>query len=499
MNPYITTDETEIDLLDLGRYLLRRIVWILLVGAVIALGAGAYAHVTRKPPETANAVAESESESESETETETEMMLDFDPKQYIRELGMYQEQSEMLDASDDSLRLLVRKQESYMRDSLYMKLNPFHVWKAQALYQIVSLDPDYPAYQIRELYKYEITQADYLEELAKKWGTKASYLRELVGSWGTGSATGVGGTTTDIVLHEEDEDDRTTSELLLVQGMGNTKQEAQELLDAAMKEVEASYEQYSWEYPHTLKLMSEFCAATVDTGIRNNQRDYASYTQSLMGQIRDNKDKETWLEKPKSENELRKIRESELEAEKEAKKLLEEQQATQTESETEPQPVEPPRKRMMKFALIGFVIGALLMCLVFVIRYMLNDLLVGYKDLERKGFALKDLGTINEHGAAMAAASIRSFVGANKRLFVTGMAQSDAFNSACEKLKKELKEFELVCVPNVLADPNAREQLLGCDAVVLLEQKGVSRYSQMKEEVTFLYHTGKEIIGIVII
>jgi hypothetical protein len=210
---------------------------------------------------------------------------------------------------------------------------------------------------------------------------------------------------------------------------------------------------------------------------------------------------------------LRKIRESELEVEREAKRLLEEQQAAeraaqlaaeqaaaaQTESETEQKPEEPPRKRMMKFALIGFVIGALLMCLVFVIRYMMNDLLVGYKDLERKGFALKDLGTINEHGAAMAAASIRSFVGANKRLFVTGMAQSDAFNSACEKLKKELKEFELVCVPNVLADPNAREQLLGCDAVVLLEQKGVSRYSQMKDEVTFLYHTGKEIIGIVII
>lgn len=509
MNPYITNDETEIDLLDLGKYLLRRIVWILLVGAVIAIGAGAYAHFTRKMPEAENAVVESESETETEaeTETETELVLDFDPEQYIRELDMYQEQSEMLDTSDDSLRLLIRKQESYMRDSLYMKLNPFHVWKAQALYQIVSLDPDYPAYQVRELYKYEIAQGDYLAELAKKRGTKIAYLKELAGSWGTGSATGVGGTTTDVVLHEEDEDERTTSELLLVQGMGNTQQEAQELLHAAMEEIEASFERYNWEYPHTLKLMSEFCAVTVDAGIRNTQKDYAAHTQALMAQVKDNKDKETWLVKPKSESELREIRESELESEREARKQLEEQKAAeqeaqkaaQTESETERKPVEPPRKRMVKFALIGFIIGAFLMCLVFVIRYMLNDLLVSYKDLERKGFALKDLGSNSEYGAAMAAASIRSFVGTNKRLFITGMAQLDAYKNACGKLKAELMEFELVCVPNVLVDPKAREQLLGCDAVVLLEQKGVSRYSLMRDEVTFLYHTGKEIIGIVII
>ena len=50
MNPYLTTDEVEIDLLDLGRYLLRRIGWILLVGIVCAGIAAAYKYHSLSDP-----------------------------------------------------------------------------------------------------------------------------------------------------------------------------------------------------------------------------------------------------------------------------------------------------------------------------------------------------------------------------------------------------------------------------------------------------------------
>ena len=99
----------------------------------------------------------------------------------------------------------------------------------------------------------------------------------------------------------------------------------------------------------------------------------------------------------------------------------------------------------------------------------------------------------------MAAASIRSFAGSSRRLFLTGMAQADLFDSVCLALKKELPDYEIVCARDVLMDPKAREQLLDLDAVVLMEQKGVTRYSQLKEEVIYLYHAGREIIGIMIV
>ena len=72
MNPYIKTDETEIDLLDLGRYLLHRMVWILIAGVIVAAGAGIYARYISRVESAPATATESGSETETETETETD-------------------------------------------------------------------------------------------------------------------------------------------------------------------------------------------------------------------------------------------------------------------------------------------------------------------------------------------------------------------------------------------------------------------------------------------
>ena len=48
-------------------------------------------------------------------------------------------------------------------------------------------------------------------------------------------------------------------------------------------------------------------------------------------------------------------------------------------------------------------------------------------------------------------------------------------------------------------DPKSREKLLNCDAAVLVEQKGVTCYPEMEDEVTFVVNAGKDIVGIVIV
>jgi hypothetical protein len=228
-----------------------------------------------------------------------------------------------------------------------------------------------------------------------------------------------------------------------------------------------------------------------------------------MDQVRDNKDKSNWLEKPKTEEELiediieqRKAEEAN-EPPAPPEPVTEPEKVTEAEPETEAQidkkPPETLPNRVAKYAVIGFIIGALLMCLWYAVSYMMNDLLVSFRDLERKGITLKDLGTVSaQQGVSMAAASIRNFAGERKKLFVTGMAQKEVFDRLCDDLKKELSDYELVCARDVLTDPDARVLLLDCDAVVLLEQKGVTKYSAIREEATFLYHTGKEIIGVMI-
>ena len=136
---------------------------------------------------------------------------------------------------------------------------------------------------------------------------------------------------------------------------------------------------------------------------------------------------------------------------------------------------------------------------VYALRYILNDKLVDYRDLDRKGLILKELGSASDQGITMAAANIRNFAGEKKRLFLTGMTQQAQFDQTCTSLKEYLSEYELVYARDVLHDPKARELLLNCDAAVLVEQKGETRYSNMKEEITFLVNAGKEIVGMVIV
>ena len=261
-----------------------------------------------------------------------------------------------------------------------------------------------------------------------------------------------------------------------------------EILDAAMAALEAANPSIAKQYPHEYTVLSVNCSERVDLDIRNRQKDHDAFTSTIMARAKDNKDKEAWLEKPKSREDLMAELESEKAAAKAAAKAEAQMQALQmagqTESEPETEearPVESARRRQVKYAAIGFVIGALIMCLWFILRYMMNDLLVSYKDVERKGFALRELGEASGVNASMAAASIRSFAGSSRRLFLTGMAQADLFDSVCLALKKELPDYEIVCARDVLTDPKAREQLLDLDAVVLMEQKGVTRYSQLKE------------------
>ena len=48
MNPYINTEETEIDLLDLLRFLMRKIVWILIAGVICACLASLFKYYRMK-------------------------------------------------------------------------------------------------------------------------------------------------------------------------------------------------------------------------------------------------------------------------------------------------------------------------------------------------------------------------------------------------------------------------------------------------------------------
>ena len=447
MNPYINTEETVIDLFDLLRFLMRKIVWILLAGVICACLAGLFKYYRVKS-----------SASSFVVEAETE---------YALALEEYTQQSELIDTSNESTAEVIRRQKDYLQNSLFMKLDPNHVWKAQTMIKVVSRDHNFPAYQFEELYKFDVTNIYFLEELAKEQDTKPTYLRELISAWSVGSSVDTGDDTSDIILHETGFEDRETSEMFYVQTLGSTEQEATDLMNAVQKNLETVYEDYAQKYPHEFQILSRHCVEVADSVILTQQRDREVVTLNLLNQMRDNHDKADLLKKPEGT-------------------------VVSTAGSVS-------KKSLLKYGLVGFVAGIFLMCLWYTLRYMHNDKLVDYKDLERQGLLLKELGSVSNQGVVMAAANIRNFAGSRRKLFLTGMTVQEEFDQVCAGLKEYLSEYEIVYARDALHDPMARELLLSCDAAVLIEQKGVTHYSELEEEATFLFNAEKEIIGIVIV
>ena len=452
MNPYLNIEEAEIDVLDLIRYLLRRVVWILLAGMICAGIAGAYRYVKLK---------RAASNQEAVIQAETEYELD---------LERYERQSELIDASDVNTLDLIRRQEEYLQNSILMNLDPYHVWRDVIVVRIASKESESHAYQYRELYRNELLNADYLQNLAKERGTDPGYLNELInvinadGVYGISTNNSDNSNNSGLLVPVEDVANPSSSSVFSVTTYGNSKEEAQGLMDVVVEKLEDVQEHYTKMLPHEMSIVSRACSESVDTYIRQRKRDTLTFTPN---QMKDNVDKAALLKKP---------------------------------AETaKPAAGGISKRSLLKYGLVGFVIGAFLMCLWYGLRYLFNDKLSDYKGMEQEGLILKQLGCISDQGIAMAAANIRSFAGENKRLFLTGMSEPAQFEAASSGLKEYLTDYEVVCARDLLHDPKTRELLLNCDAAVLVEQKGVTHYSDMIEEVTFFYNAGKEIIGAVIL
>lgn len=449
MNPYLNIEEAEIDVLDLIRYLLRRVVWILLAGMICAGIAGAYRYVKLK---------RAASNQETVIQAETEYELD---------LERYERQSELIDASDVNTLDLIRRQEEYLQNSILMNLDPYHVWRDVIVVRIASKESESHAYQYRELYRNELLNADYLQNLAKERGTDPGYLNELINVINADGVYGISTNNSGLLVPVEDVANPSSSSVFSVTTYGNSKEEAQGLMDVVVEKLEDVQERYTKTLPHEMSIVSRACSESVDSYIRQRQRDTLTFTQNLTYQMKDNVDKAALLKKP---------------------------------AETaEPAAGGISKRSLLKYGLVGFVIGAFLMCLWYGLRYLFNDKLSDYKGMEQNGLILKQLGCISDQGIAMAAANIRNFAGENKRLFLTGMSEPAQFEAASSGLKEYLTDYEVVFARDLLHDPKTRELLLNCDAAVLVEQKGVTHYSDMIEEVTFFYNAGKEIIGAVIL
>lgn len=536
-NPY-EKDVVEVDLKELFFYLLKH--WyIIFACAVLFAGLlGGYDYLKQKKAVSAyqSQLVEVESgdlqtqlisdlrkdgydvgigaDGEPETETETEIDYEKIRQDFEDDSAYYDRDVENIDRGLDELQDKISKQKEYMDESIYMHLDPYKLPVAEATVEITLTFDDYKdnVGSLATYFQNSLENGPYLKNLAKQMDTKVSYLREL---FTISYATPTIYEDNSIVVSGDGSIDSESGDSSSSKGsyaindlkgrlsfyvMGTDQQMAQTILDSMLDELRTLSAKKVSEIPHSLNILTRTDTIVVDTNVRNRQYDYDNWVMSLYNQLDAYKNRKNALKKPDIQSYL-------PQAETEVT------DAAQTADSGALQPVYFSRRSLLKYAIIGFVIGAFLACLLLAAYHICSDVLYSYELLASR-FPLRKLGEFKGHNAAvrsaetgvadMIAVNVKNFAaaagagGQKVRVLLTGASSEGTFAEIADGLKKRLPEFDFVLAPRVNDDPQSRALLPEASFTVLIEERGSSRYSEIRSEIETIVNVGKEIAGVAV-
>ena len=81
---------------------------------------------------------------------------------------------------------------------------------------------------------------------------------------------------------------------------------------------------------------------------------------------------------------------------------------------------------------------------------------------------------------------------------MVGSADKALIDQITEKLNNKLEDVEVTSGGNLLLNAESLKKLPECDAVVLVEQCGVSKYSSVELEIEKIQDLDKKVIGCVV-
>ena len=461
----------EIDLKDLMFAILRRWRTVLSVAVVLAVLLGGLKGF--KALQTAK-----------DTKVQQERMED-----YQRELDSYTTAKESGEREIENINDDIQAQQTYMDESVLMNMSPYDVCEATADlfiktdYQImpgmVYQNADYTD-SILQAYQSALTSAALQENVAKTASLEPQYLKELVsvsrGSVADGNATNSTGYT------------RFTN-LLTITVRYSDKEKAQEILNNILDNVTAMQEQIAGTIgPHSVSIVNQTVGSTVDVDLAKQQK-------AARDQITD-------LQKSLSDKEA-------------ALKELKEPQAPSLG-------MRAVIKTGVKYAILGGILGVFAVAFCISALFVMSDKVYAAKDIRRR-YGLDLLGTVvvdgkknggidawlarlegrkvcadSEQNGALLAANMQNYAGDRKKLLVTGLVEESQLKQVVEMVQKQLKGYELAIGANMLECAETLKKLPECEGVVLVEQSGVSGYSEMTQEIEKIKSMDKAIVGCVV-
>ena len=85
-----------------------------------------------------------------------------------------------------------------------------------------------------------------------------------------------------------------------------------------------------------------------------------------------------------------------------------------------------------------------------------------------------------------------------KALFVTGLASEKQMEQVCGHLKAALPQTQIVCERNLVESASARRKLAEAEGVILVEERGNSKYSVIAQEIELAKNVNIDVIGVIV-
>ena len=339
-------------------------------------------------------------------------------------------------------------------------------------------NPDYTS-SVLSAYTSLLTNHEAISAIAEQFNMEERYMRELVSVWGDNS-----------------------TRLLSISINAASEEEADAILDAVIARMNGLYDTIeSTVGHHSITLLSRTSSVTVSTDLRDQQQNTRDNLTSLQNQMTD------------------------LQAQHD---LLEQniQKADQDLAALE-MPADPGNGNtsIPKFAVIGFVLGVVLIAGIAVVKFLTAGLVYSAKDLKstcnlpvlgtlagaaaRKAVKLdaklnklegRPDGSRDDETVRLIAATIASRAPKADRILVTGDLPAEQLSALTAQLQAAdtLRSRKLTCAESVLVSSTAVLEVNAADAVVLVADCSCSRYSSVNDQKEQIARLGKTVLGCVV-
>lgn len=394
-------------------------------------------------------------------------------KKYNEELLEYEESTVNLEKEISNIITDIEEQEEYLDKSIWLKVSPYDICEARADVYVTTdytimpgmnyQNVDY-AETILQVYQSLLTSNEVKETLALKAGTEPKYLNELL----TISRSG---------------------RIITIKVDHINREEAQAVLDDAIAWVNSLKPQVVATIgEHTISVVNSSTSSRVDLSHMDTQEKQEQKLVDLKASLEAKQKELSELEEPKLD-------------EFNNKSII---------------------KPMIKFAVIGGVLGAGLVVMVVCVIFAATETVYSAKELKNR-YGVKVLGALptKEYKCpidrllnrlegrvfeedevvrnGLLAQNVRNAMGEVKKLLVLGTADCVHVEAVAKALEAELPEIKVIAGGNLLKDVNTLKKLPECDCVVLVEACGVSKYGDIALEIEKANDLGKSVVGCVVI